>query len=647
MFMGCQTTQNVDLLKDELPEASRDVSAEETKNDNLNSKKQLSNDPIETKKSEANLSNDDEERKDIISYLADFFKKDDTEKKKNVNEENFYNEAPNSQIIVSKEESSNFLKPDTQDDGKRIIPLSLLDKIEKAEESQSEDNFYKPEKPKDEKRILSFFTGFFEDKESKNKKGVDDEQIIVSKKEKQFKNREKPNKSNVIQSEENKSENIFIEQNKNLDKEPVFKMNDNQVSIKGSESYDNQMQNEVSKESNETISQDNEKIAFFDLKKSDVPKDKIKQPKNNFIGLLLPLTGEKRSAGNLVLNTFRYSLIRKPMNINFKIYDTKGTKEGAVDAARKGKRDGVEIFVGPIFSDETKALKNYFGSERSLTFFSLSPDLSNVSENIIVSGQNPVDQMMCIADDINKKDINQILLIYHNDRYGEIIRNSFLQALKNKNKFNDLDVSFLEVTESLDLNKEIKSISQFEKRKRKLKNKKIQISKDKVMPIAEKQKELKRLDRLLTLSVPFDSVIVASAGDRLLEILSHLAFYDINSNNTRIYGTSLWEDTEKSDYVFENTYFVTNLKNKSKLFSKNFKDVFSKEPSSVNFHLIDLIDLVNEFKYYKDYPENKLHVGEFTNSSIKLGSLKRETFLKKNKRNSKIEDISSCRLDAL
>ena len=647
MFMGCQTTQNVDLLKDELPEASRDVSAEETKNDNLNSKKQLSNDQIETKKSEANLSNDDEERKDIISYLADFFKKDDTEKKKNVNEENFYNEAPNSQIIVSKEEGSNFLKPDTQDDGKRIIPLSLLDKIEKAEESQSEDNFYKPEKPKDEKRILSFFTGFFEDKESKNKKGVDDEQIIVSKKEKQFKNREKPNKSNVIQSEENKSENIFIEQNKNLDKEPVFKMNDNQVSIKGSESYDNQMQNEVSKESNETISQDNEKIAFFDLKKSDVPKDKIKQPKNNFIGLLLPLTGEKRSAGNLVLNTFRYSLIRKPMNINFKIYDTKGTKEGAVDAARKGKRDGVEIFVGPIFSDETKALKNYFGSERSLTFFSLSPDLSNVSENIIVSGQNPVDQMMCIADDINKKDINQILLIYHNDRYGEIIRNSFLQALKNKNKFNDLDVSFLEVTESLDLNKEIKSISQFEKRKRKLKNKKIQISKDKVMPIAEKQKELKRLDRLLTLSVPFDSVIVASAGDRLLEILSHLAFYDINSNNTRIYGTSLWEDTEKSDYVFENTYFVTNLKNKSKLFSKNFKDVFSKEPSSVNFHLIDLIDLVNEFKYYKDYPENKLHVGEFTNSSIKLGSLKRETFLKKNKRNSKIEDISSCRLDAL
>ena len=35
MFMGCQTTQNVDLLKDELPEASRDVSAEETKNEHI------------------------------------------------------------------------------------------------------------------------------------------------------------------------------------------------------------------------------------------------------------------------------------------------------------------------------------------------------------------------------------------------------------------------------------------------------------------------------------------------------------------------------------------------------------------------------------------------------------------------------------
>ena len=51
----------------------------------------------------------------------------------------------------------------------------------------------------------------------------------------------------------------------------------------------------------------------------------------------------------------------------------------------------------------------------------------------------------------------------------------------------------------------------------------------------------------------------------------------------------------------------------------------------MNFHLFDLIDFVNEFKLYDEYPENKIHIGKFTNSQVKSGSLRRETYIKKNK----------------
>ena len=71
--------------------------------------------------------------------------------------------------------------------------------------------------------------------------------------------------------------------------------------------------------------------------------------------------------------------------------------------------------------------------------------------------------------------------------------------------------------------------------------KKKQISSDKTMSKRERDLALKKLQRQLTLDSPFDAVVIASEGDKLLEILSHLAFYDISSNNTRIYGTSLWE----------------------------------------------------------------------------------------------------------
>ena len=91
------------------------------------------------------------------------------------------------------------------------------------------------------------------------------------------------------------------------------------------------------------------------------------------------------------------------MDVVFKIYDTKGTTDGVIDAAIKGKKDNVKTFIGPIFSYETKALKERFVDDNSVVFFSLSPDLSNVSENIIVSGQNPEDQISCIVSDLRIK----------------------------------------------------------------------------------------------------------------------------------------------------------------------------------------------------------------------------------------------------
>ena len=111
-----------------------------------------------------------------------------------------------------------------------------------------------------------------------------------------------------------------------------------------------------------------------------------------------------------------------------------------------------------------------------------------------------------------------------------------------------------------------------------------------------KNSEIKSLERMLTLGSPFDSIIIASEGDRLLEILSHLAFYDINSENSNIYGTSLWEDTNKKDNLFKGTYYASSLKYKDDEFIQNFKNVFSKDPMSFNYHMHDLLDLVESYK---------------------------------------------------
>ena len=66
----------------------------------------------------------------------------------------------------------------------------------------------------------------------------------------------------------------------------------------------------------------------------------------------------------------------------------------------------------------------------------------------------------------------------------------------------------------------------------------------------------------------------------------------------------------------------------------------------MSFHLFDLIDLVNDSKFYDIYPEDRVFFGEYTNSLLKSGYVKRETFIKKNK-SGKTKNVFSCQLNEI
>jgi len=589
------------------------------------------------------------DKKRILDFFSDLFKSDE-EKEPEVDKVMKGN-SPKNKMIVSNDK-----------------------KINKALRKEQTEIFIQ-EKPKDGKRILDFFSKFFESEDQKYENKINQDLNVIN---------EQVSKENIDDSEEKKQELVETSEQENLRidslkddknkegnnykkkvivKDSNVKSSLKEIKIKEIIDDDSEIQentpdlknksplnnNLVKKPDSlietlkkESVEKTND-IAFLDTRKSFYKK---KKRSNNLIGLLLPLTGEKRSAGNLVLNTFRYSLVSNPKDIVFKVYDTKGTSNGAIDAAKKGKNDNVDTFIGPVFSDETSAIKNAFEGDTRVKFFSLSPDLSNISRNVIVSGQNPKDQISCILSDIESKKVKKILLIHHNDKYGEVIKKSLEESIYKFEMFDQIDLSFFSVYPEQNLNKDIMAISNFESRKLALKEKRKFIENDRSLAKFERKEELKKLERQLTLGVPFDSIIIASDGDRLTEILSHLAFYDINANNTFIYGTSLWEDTNKKDKVFENTFFVSNLKSKESSFVKNYKDVFSRDPSSVSFHLFDLIDLVNDSKFYDIYPEDKVFFGEYTNSLLKSGYVKRETFIKKNKAG-KTKNVFSCQLNEI
>ena len=502
---------------------------------------------------------------------------------------------------------------------------------------------------KTDKKIISFFTKFFEGNNSED-----------------FRDKDLPNDSNIqkietkvnknsLRTESDKLAQLNKDSQENTGKSEIlegdsFSSENIQKDLNDVEYPSEEVEDAIAKNNSvvEEVNDSKKKssgYAFLNLKKPELKEKKIET--DNLVGLLLPLTGEKSAAGNLVINSLRYSMLLRPNQLNFKIYDTKGTPRGAVNAAEQAISNDVKTFIGPIFSDETREVKEHFQNNRRLTFFSLSPDLNNVSENIIVSGQNPNDQMSCITKHIATNDNSNVLLIYHPDKYGYVIKNSFLNYVNDFGMMG-VNIEFFEVEADTDLNNEIKKISRFNERKQKLENEIMNIENNTDLEDQFKKSEIKSLERMLTLGSPFDSIIIASEGNRLLEILSHLAFYDINSENSNIYGTSLWEDTNKKDNLFKGTFYASSLKYRDDEFVKNFKNVFSKDPMSFNYHMHDLLDLVANYKTVSEKEKKSLVFnGEFTKSKIQSGFLQREIYLKKIKRNRKSEEVFNCRLNVI
>ena len=311
-------------------------------------------------------------------------------------------------------------------------------------------------------KIISFFTKIF-DAEEEEKVKDEKPRLKKIKLKKDFENAEEKTVTLKKLDPEYKTKPLKIEsleEGNNLSNN--IKESQEEEIVLDSQSDNTPIENKTF-DINNNPEREKEDLAFF---RPQLPKKKkIVKEEDRLVGLLLPLTGTKSSAGNIVINSLRYSMLLKPNDLNFKIFDTKGTPQGAIEASKQGIKSGIKTFIGPIFSDETREVKNYFDNKKNLTFFSLSPDLSNVSENVIVSGQNPEDQISCIIQHIGTFESEKMLLIHHSDKYGYVIKESVLKFMDSFGLSGMLSLDFFEIEKDTILNNEIRELSKFELRK--------------------------------------------------------------------------------------------------------------------------------------------------------------------------------------
>jgi len=205
------------------------------------------------------------------------------------------------------------------------------------------------------------------------------------------------------------------------------------------------------------------------------------------IGLLVPMSGNNKNIGELIIKSTRMALEDINKN-NIEIYpkDTSNNPEKTLKAAKELKDLGVKIIIGPVF------FKNliYLNEVENVIFLSLTNKTLDLPENIISTGVNSISQLRAIKKFLIENDLKNTIFLTPKLDYELEVK----EAIKNsKIKYKDY---YSYDTEPTKLTKQIEKITNYKIRQQNLED---EISRIEKSDLVNKEQRIEKLKFLNTI----------------------------------------------------------------------------------------------------------------------------------------------------
>lgn len=245
----------------------------------------------------------------------------------------------------------------------------------------------------------------------------------------------------------------------------------------------------------------------------DVPPTKVVK-----VGLLLPLTGRSAALGKSlqdagVMAMFdKYATLSGPaasLRLELIPQDTKGTNTGAKKAAADAIKEGAELIIGPLYSQEVEAIKP-LGATGKIAIISFSNNPEVAGDGTFIMGFNPAEQtrrVMRFA--FTTGGVKRLAILAPNDAYGRQVTKAAEEEAK---------------LFGVELNPVIHYTSGSS------------AVKEDVKKLAMEGSAGARLN--------FDALFLPEGGAQLEPILTELKAANISPRNVQFIGTGLWDDTD-------------------------------------------------------------------------------------------------------
>ena len=255
------------------------------------------------------------------------------------------------------------------------------------------------------------------------------------------------------------------------------------------------------------------------------------------IGLLVPLSGPNEKLGRSMLNAAQMALFDfSDSEFELLIFDTLGTSEGAMEAARFAIGDGVSVILGPLLGTSISAIAP-MSRAANVKVVGFSSDRTVTGEGIYTMGFFPENEVKRVVDYAVKKGKKRFAAIVPSGLYGQAV----VEALRNTatTQGAEVDQILFYNTDSDDFSGIVRELANYDSRRQALLDQRFEL-KERDDEIAKRA--LKRLEKMQTLGeVSFDSLLLAGGGERLLAIAALLPFYDVDPKKVRMLGAGQWD----------------------------------------------------------------------------------------------------------
>jgi len=255
------------------------------------------------------------------------------------------------------------------------------------------------------------------------------------------------------------------------------------------------------------------------------------------VALLVPLSGPNEKLGKAMLNAAQMALFDfSDHRLELLIHDTQGTPDGAMEAARFAIGDGASMILGPLLGPSVSAIAP-MARAANVKVIGFSSDRTVTGEGVYTMGFFPETEVERVVEYALSRGLSRFAALAPGGPYGETVVEALRQTATRLGG-TVTRVQFYD-PQAEEFSAVVRELADYDSRRQALLNQRAEL--------AERDDEialraLKRLEKLQTIGeLPFDALLLADGGGRLLAIAALLPFYDVDPKKVRMLGTGQWD----------------------------------------------------------------------------------------------------------